>query len=65
LPGYEEFAKEMATAAEKFEFISFDYGEMQARPDFSLRIYTKHEVHPFFEEGLNRVELFAKKRYNL
>ncbi|WP_151900603.1 SAM-dependent methyltransferase [Sulfurimonas sp. NW15] len=58
--GYEAFAKEMANAAKKFEFISFDYGEMQARPDFSLRIYTKHEVHPFFEEGLNTEELFAK-----
>ena len=58
--GYEEFAKEMANSAKKFEFMSFDYGEMQARPDFSLRIYTKHEVHPFFEEGLNRAELFAK-----
>ena len=58
--GYEAFAKEMAGAAKKFEFISFDYGEMQARPDFSLRIYTKHEVHPFFEEGLNRAELFGK-----
>ena len=58
--GYEEFAQEMSGAAKKFEFISFDYGEMQARPDFSLRIYTKHQVHPFFEEGLNRVELFAK-----
>ena len=58
--GYEAFAKAMAGAAKKFEFISFDYGEMQARPDFSLRIYTKHEVHPFFEEGLNRAELFGK-----
>ncbi len=58
--GYEVFAKEMAGAAKKFEFISFDYGEMQARPDFSLRIYTKHEVHPFFEEGLNKAELFGK-----
>ena len=58
--GYEAFAKEMVGAAKKFEFISFDYGEMQARPDFSLRIYTKHEVHPFFEEGLNRAELFGK-----
>ncbi|HIP14389.1 MAG TPA: hypothetical protein EYG74_02755 [Sulfurimonas autotrophica] len=58
--GYEAFAKAMAGAAKKFEFMSFDYGEMQARPDFSLRIYTKHEVHPFFEEGLNRAELFGK-----
>ena len=58
--GYEEFAKEMAAAANSFEFMSFDYGEMQARPDFSLRIYTKHEVYPFFDENINTDELFAK-----
>jgi len=58
--GYEEFAQEMANAAESFEFMSFDYGEMQARPDFSIRIYTKHEVIPFFDENIKREELFAK-----
>jgi SAM-dependent MidA family methyltransferase len=63
--GYEEFAHEMATAAKKFEFMSFDYGEMQARPDFSLRIYTKHKVLPFFlpeddEDYIPRERLFAK-----
>lgn len=58
--GYEEFAKEMASTCKKFEFMSFDYGEMQARPDFSLRIYSKHEVIPFFDENLKREELFAK-----
>ncbi len=58
--GYEEFALEMAGAAEQFEFMSFDYGEMQARPDFSLRIYDKHTVFPFFEEGLDRAKLFGK-----
>ncbi len=63
--GYEEFAKEMAQSCEKFEFISFDYGEMQARPDFSLRVYTKHKVLPFFtpedsEDYIDRKELFAK-----
>jgi SAM-dependent MidA family methyltransferase len=63
--GYEEFAREMAGAAKKFEFISFDYGEMQARPDFSLRIYTKHKVLPFFtpeddEDYIPREELFKK-----
>jgi SAM-dependent MidA family methyltransferase len=58
--GYEAFAKEMAGAAERFEFMSFDYGEMMARPDFSLRIYTKHEVIPFFDENIKREELFAK-----
>lgn len=58
--GYETFAKEMATACEQFEFISFDYGEMQARPDFSLRVYTQHKVIPFFDEEIKRDELFAK-----
>lgn len=57
--GYEAFAKEMASSAKKFEFMSFDYGEMQARPDFSLRIYAKHEVYPFFEDGLDREALFG------
>ena len=58
--GYESFAKEMATSAKQFEFMSFDYGEMSARPDFSLRIYEKHEVIPFFDENIKREELFAK-----
>ena len=58
--GYEEFALEMSGAAKKFEFMSFDYGEMVARPDFSLRVYTKHEVIPFFDEDIKREELFAK-----
>jgi len=58
--GYEAFALEMAVAAKKFEFMSFDYGEMMARPDFSLRIYSKHEVIPFFDENIKREELFAK-----
>lgn len=58
--GYEAFAAEMAKAAEKFEFISFDYGEMQARPDFSIRVYQKHEVFPLFDEKLNREEAFSK-----
>ena len=63
--GYESFAKEMAESCEKFEFMSFDYGEMQARPDFSLRIYTKHKVIPFFlpegeEDYIPREQLFQK-----
>jgi len=58
--GYEAFALEMAGAAEQFEFMSFDYGEMKARPDFSLRIYDEHKVYPFFEEKLDRAKLFGK-----
>ena len=48
----------MANSCEKFEFMSFDYGEMVARPDFSLRVYDKHEVIPFFDENIKRAELF-------
>jgi len=58
--GYEEFAQEMSQSAKQFEFMTFDYGEMQARPDFSLRVYAKHEVIPFFDEKIKREELFAK-----
>ncbi|QOY52941.1 SAM-dependent methyltransferase [Candidatus Sulfurimonas baltica] len=62
--GYEEFAKEMASTCRKFEFMTFDYGEMAARPDFSLRVYTKHEVIPFFltdneDKKIKRDQLFA------
>ncbi len=56
--GYEEFAKEMAGAAEKFEFMSFDYGEMMSRPDFSIRVYKNHDVFPFFDEKNNLDELY-------
>ncbi|MDX1295510.1 MAG: hypothetical protein R3302_04550, partial [Sulfurimonadaceae bacterium] len=30
------------------------------RPDFSLRIYAKHEVFPFFDESIERGDLFGK-----
>lgn len=57
--GYEEFANDMAASCKKFEFMSFDYGEMSARPDFSIRVYAKHDVIPFFDEKIDRAELFA------
>ncbi|MBD3800830.1 MAG: SAM-dependent methyltransferase, partial [Campylobacterales bacterium] len=58
--GYEAFAKEMAAAAGQSEFITFDYGEMQARPDVSLRIYKEHGVFPFFDETLDRADAYKK-----
>ena len=58
--GYEEFAAQMADAARRCEFITFDYGEMQARPDVSLRVYKGHEVFPFFDEALDRAASFKK-----
>jgi len=57
--GYEAFALEMKAAAKKFEFMTYDYGEMQARPDFSIRVYKDHEVFPLFEEGLNLNKVFS------
>ena len=58
--GYEAFARQMAAAAARSEFVSFDYGEMQARPDVSLRVYLQHRVFPFFDEELDRTAAFEK-----
>ncbi len=46
--GYEEFALRLALHVEQYEFVTFDYGDKKARDDFSLRIYDKHKVYPFF-----------------
>ncbi len=46
--GYEEFALDMYNSTKRYEFVSFDYGDRYARDDFSLRIYDKHKVYPFF-----------------
>jgi SAM-dependent MidA family methyltransferase len=58
--GYEDFALSLGRAAERIVFVSFDYGETYARPDFSIRIYRGHEVFPLFEEGLDLASLFGK-----
>ena len=58
--GYEEFAKEVANAARKFEFVSFDYGEKYVRNDFSIRIYTKHKTYPLFDVEVDLKEHFKK-----
>jgi SAM-dependent MidA family methyltransferase len=46
--GYEEFAKSMANAIKKYEFVTFDYGDKVKREDYSLRVYHKHNSYPFF-----------------
>jgi len=46
--GYEEFARDLALHVERYEFVTFDYGDKKSRGDFSLRIYDKHKVYPFF-----------------
>ena len=46
---YFEFAKQICESANNLYFITFDYGEMKPRNDFSLRIYKNHNVYNFFE----------------
>jgi len=46
--GYEDFAVQMDKSIDRFEFVTFDYGDKEIRDDFSLRIYDKHKVYPFF-----------------
>ncbi len=46
--GYEEFAKDMSESCDRFEFVTFDYGDKELRGDLSLRVYYKHKVYPFF-----------------
>lgn len=57
--GYEAFALEMKDAAKTFEFMTYDYGEMDARPDFSIRVYKDHEVFPLFDENLTLDDVFS------
>lgn len=46
--GYESFANAMNHCCKRFEFVTFDYGDKEARGDFSLRVYANHQVYPFF-----------------
>lgn len=46
--GYEPFAETMSQCCKRFEFVTFDYGDKEARGDFSLRVYANHQVYPFF-----------------
>ena len=57
--GYESFAKQMANAIKKVRFVTFDYGDLEPRNDFSIRIYTKHKVYPLFDEKVE-LEKFYK-----
>lgn len=57
--GYESFASVMAKTSKRFEFMSFDYGELSARSDFSIRVYREHQTYPLFDEALDRSEVFG------
>ncbi|MGZ5208323.1 MAG: SAM-dependent methyltransferase [Sulfuricurvum sp.] len=57
--GFESFAKTLASSVPKFEFMSFDYGELEARSDFSIRVYQEHQVIPLFDENLELDTVFG------
>jgi len=57
--GYESFATAMSKCVPKFEFMSFDYGELDARSDFSIRVYQEHNVYPFFDDSIELDTIFA------
>ncbi len=58
--GYEEFAKGAATAFERCEFVTFDYGDLEPRNDFSIRVYTKHQVYPLFDDKLDLANVYKR-----
>lgn len=58
--GYEKFAIELAQNIKQFEFVTFDYGELYPRNDFSCRVYEKHLVTPLFDEALNLEKSYQK-----
>jgi len=57
--GYEEFAKNLSDNINKFEFITFDYGEKYPRNDFSCRVYKNHNVYPIFDDNINLKNFFG------
>ena len=46
--GYLPFARSLARSFKRYEFVTFDYGDKDAREDYSLRIYANHHTYPFF-----------------
>ncbi|NQY93383.1 MAG: SAM-dependent methyltransferase [Campylobacteraceae bacterium] len=57
--GYENFTQTLCQNIQKFEFLSFDYGEKYARNDFSTRVYHQHTVYPLFDDTLKLKEHFS------
>ncbi len=61
--GYEEFADSMFKSTNRYEFVTFDYGDRYARDDFSLRVYDKHKVYPFFSLSDFAKDIKADKNF--
>lgn len=46
------FAKEVASVAKQWLFLGFDYGALQGRNAFSMRIYTQHTTQNLFVQDM-------------
>ena len=57
---YKNFANTICENINRFEFLTFDYGDRYPRNDFSTRVYEKHDVYPIFEENLDLEKLYKK-----
>ena len=57
------FAKDVASVAKNWRFLSFDYGSIDARNAFSLRLYHKHNTQNVFKDAktgeLNKESLLS------
>jgi SAM-dependent MidA family methyltransferase len=58
--GYERFANDMAKAFKKVRFVTFDYGDLVPRNDFSIRVYYNHQVFPLFDKNLSLQDVYKK-----
>lgn len=52
--GYEQFASRLAHSFQHVDFLTFDYGQLEPRQDFSVRIFREHDVYSPFEVDLSR-----------
>jgi SAM-dependent MidA family methyltransferase len=59
--GFDSFATSLANNINRFEFITFDYGDEYPRNDFSCRVYSKHEVFPIFQGMFESVDINNQK----
>ncbi len=57
--GFDEFATNLSSNIQNFDFITFDYGDKYPRNDFSARIYHNHNVFPIFQDDLELNKLYA------
>ncbi|MDD6055737.1 MAG: SAM-dependent methyltransferase [Helicobacter sp.] len=51
------FINSLASVAREWLFLGFDYGSLESRGEFSLRLYNNHKVESLFDKAQCRAEL--------